>query len=117
VNCNHFTRWIKTKGANGTTVNTEQTIVSGELWGSVEGDYTFIYKSVFDQLCDKGNISPKGFLSWANSHDLIQRTPPHNTKLKRIGDNAPQRCVCLKTADSEAFMDADEYGLEDLPFD
>lgn len=117
VNCNHFTRMIQTKAPNGSTITKEQTIVSGELWGSVEGDYTYIYKSVFDQLCEKGNISPKGFLSWANSHDIIQRTPPHNTKLKRIGDNAPQRCVCLKTSDSDAFIDAEEYDLGDLPFD
>ena len=117
VNCNHFTRTVQTKAPNGSTITKEQTIVSGELWGSVEGDYTYIYKSVFDQLCEKGNISPKGFLSWAASHEVIQRTPPHNTKMKRIGDNAPQRCVCLKIADSDAFIDAEEYDLEAVPFE
>ena len=116
VNCNHFTRWLTSKNKDGVQINREQTVVSGELWGCVEGDYTYIYKSVFDKLCANGNISPKGFLSWASSHNVIKRSPPHNTKLKRIGENPPQRCVCLKTSDSEEFMEADEDDLKDLPF-
>jgi len=104
VQCNHF---ITREG---------QEYVNGELWGKVEGGYTFIYKSAFDRICEQGNISPKGFLSWAKSNDLIQTSDGHFTKLKRIGDNAIQRCVALKTSDPEDFLPMDNDDLKDIPF-
>ena len=103
VNCNHFIRdGIDTVG--------------GELWGEVVGDYTFVYKSAFDRICQNGNISSKGFLSWARSKNYIKTSKEHNTKMKRIGDNPPQRCVCLKTSDSTEFLEADELEIKELPF-
>lgn len=104
VQCNHFIR------------DDDQDYVSGELWGKVEGDYTFIYKSAFDRICEAGNISPKGFLSWAKSRGILDATDGHSTRPKRIGDNAPQRCVCLKTADEAGFVEASESELKELPF-
>ena len=105
VQCNHF------------ITRPEQEYVNGELWGKVEGEYTYIYKSAFDRICEQGNISAKGFLSWANSKGLIQSSSGHFTKLKRIGENAVQRCVALKTSDDSEFVEADEDDLKDLPFD
>lgn len=104
VQCNHFIR------------DDDQDYVSGELWGKVEGDYTFIYKSAFDRICEQGNISPKGFLSWANARGVLDKTEGHFTRPKKIGDNPVQRCVCLKTADDAEFVEASEAELKELPF-
>lgn len=106
VNCNCFL-----KDYNGLDY------VPGELWGKVEKDLTYIYKSVFDKLCERGNISPRGFLSWAKSRDLIRTDRDHFTKNVRIGKNPSNRCVCLKTADPEEFVDMDEDDLKELPFE
>ena len=91
--------------------------VPGELWGKVEGEFTYIYKSVFDKLCDRGNISPRGFLSWAKSRDLIRAEKDRFTKKIRIGKNASNRCVCLKTSEPDEFVDMDETDLKELPFE
>ena len=116
VYCNHFVRWTSRKNKDGEYVS-EQTIVSGDVWGKIDGDYTYIYKSIFDELCNKGNISPKGFLSWAKSHDLIQtQGDKHFTKVTRVGDNSLQRCVCLKTADPDEFFEPTESELKEVPF-
>lgn len=116
VYCNHFVRWTSRKNKDGEYVN-EQTIVSGDVWGKIDGDYTYIYKSIFDELCNKGNISPKGFLSWAKSHDLIQtQGDKHFTKVTRVGDNSLQRCVCLKTSDPDEFFEPTESELKEVPF-
>ena len=104
VQCNHF-------------INDDQDFVNGELWGKVEGEYTYIYKAAFDRICEKGNISPKGFLSWAKSRDLIRTDKNHFTKNARIGSNPSNKCVCLKTEDESSFMDADESDLKELPFE
>ena len=94
----------------------EQDYVTGELWGKIEGSYVYIYKSAFDRLCAGGNISPKGFLSWAKTHDAINADDGRTTKLKRIGNNPPQRCVALKIGDDEDFVAIDEEDLKELPF-
>lgn len=104
VQCNHFIRFDDQEGVNG------------ELWGKIEGDYTYIYKSAFDRICEQGNISPRGFLSWAKSRDLIRTGAGHFTKMVRIGNNTANRCVCLKTDDPEAFVDLEESGIKELPF-
>ena len=112
--------WIQSELAvnRNKFIRDKDDYVSGELWGMVSGNFSYIYKSVFDQICARGNISPKGFLSWAKVHDLIQTDGQRNTKMKRIGDNAPQRCVCMKTSDEEesSFVEADEDDLKELPF-
>ena len=92
--------------------------VSGELWGMISENYAFIYKSKFDQICSSGNVSSKGFLSWAKAHDLIQADDKRDTKLKRIGENSPQRCVCLKISDEtdDDFMELDDADMKELPF-
>lgn len=92
--------------------------VAGELWGKIEKNYVYIYKSVFDKLCERGNISPRGFLSWAKAHDLIQtQGGKHLTKVARIGKNTGQRCVCLKVEEEdEDFLEADDADLKELPF-
>lgn len=104
VQCNHFIRFDDQEG------------VSGELWGKIEGDYTYIYKSAFDRICEQGNISPRGFLSWAKSRDLIRTDKNRFSKNIRIGNNPPNKCVCLKTEDPEEFADMSESELKELPF-
>lgn len=104
VNCNHF------------LADDTQEYVNGELWGKTEGEYHVIYKSVFDRICEGGNISPKGFLSWASSKHLIAPAAKHFTATRRIGGNPPQRCVVLKTSDESAFMEVSDEELKALPF-
>ena len=104
VQCNHFIR------------QKNQEEVSGELWGKVEDGFTYIYKSAFDRMCEQGNISPRGFLSWAKSRDLIRTDANHFTKNARVGNNPSNKCVCLKTGDPDEFMEAEEDDLKNLPF-
>jgi len=104
VNCNHF------------LADDTQEYVNGELWGRTEGEYHVIYKSVFDRICEGGNISPKGFLSWAASRGLIVQSAKHFTAPRRIGGNPQQRCVILKTSDESDFLDASDEELKALPF-
>lgn len=104
VQCNHF------------ITRPDQDYVNGELWGKVEGEYTFIYKSAFDRICEAGNISPKGFLSWAKSKNLIDTYQGRNVIQKRIAGNQRQWCVCLRTSDPEEFAEATEQELKNLPF-
>ena len=104
VQCNHF------------ITRPDQEYVNGELWGKVEGEYTYIYKSAFDRICEQGNISPRGFLSWAKSKGYLQVNEGHFTKPKRIVGTAAVRCVCLKTSDESEFIQVDEEDLKDLPF-
>ena len=106
VQCNHFIH----------DEDDEDEEVKGELFGMVKGEYTYIYKAAFDRMCEKGNISPRGFLSWAKSRDLIRTDKDHFTKNVRIGNNALNRCVCLKTDDESAFAEADDDDLKSLPF-
>ena len=106
VQCNHFIH----------DDDDEDEEVKGELFGMVKGEYTYIYKAAFDRMCEKGNISPRGFLSWAKSRDLIRTDKDHFTKNVRIGNNALNRCVCLKTDDESAFAEADDDDLKSLPF-
>lgn len=89
----------------------------GECWGCIDDGYAIILVNAFNRICEKGNFSSKGFLSWAAKKDLIVQSAGKNTKNKRFGSANP-RCVWLKM-DSEKM---DEQGFvamneeEDLPF-
>lgn len=95
----------------------DQEDIAGEIWGKVEGEYTYIFKSVFDRICQSGNISPKGFLSWAKSKKILDADSGHFTRPKRVINNDMQRCVCLKTRDDDGFVEASEQEIKGLPFE
>lgn len=90
----------------------------GECWGCLEDGYAIILVNAFNRMCERGNFSNKGFLSWAAKKDLIVQSGGKNTKTKRFGDTTP-RCVWLKMAsdmvDDNGFMVIDTQ--ERLPFD
>ena len=112
--------WIKSElgvQVNHFICRPEQEVVSGELWGKVEGDYTYILSAAFDRICEAGNISAKGFLSWATSRELLITggDKKRHTKSVRIG-NGVYRCVCLKTSDGDGFVPVDDNEIKGLPF-
>lgn len=90
----------------------------GECWGCIDGGYAIILVNAFNRMCERGNFSNKGFLSWAAKKNLIVQSGGKNTKNKRFGTTNP-RCVWLKIdddlVDENGFMVVDEQ-LE-LPFD
>lgn len=93
----------------------------GECWGCIEHGYAIILVNAFNRICERGNFSNKGFLSWAAKNNLIVRdSAGKNTKNKRFGSAHP-RCVWLKMEDGiiitpEGFVTIDEEQM-DLPFD
>ena len=90
----------------------------GECWGCIENGYAIIMVNAFNRMCDKGNFSSKGFLSWADKRGLLTKSGGKNTKTKRFGNVTP-RCVWLKMddgmLDSDGFMWVGDQ--ENLPFD
>lgn len=90
----------------------------GECWGCIEDGYAIILVNAFNRMCERGNFSNKGFLSWAAKKDLIVQSGGKNTKTKRFGDTTP-RCVWLKMDDG--LVDDNGFILvttqENLPFD
>ena len=93
----------------------------GECWGCIDGGYAIILVNAFNRICERGNFSNKGFLSWAAKNNLIVRdSAGKNTKNKRFGSSHP-RCVWLKMEDGivitqDGFITFDEEQM-DLPFD
>lgn len=93
----------------------------GECWGCIENGYAIILVNAFNRICERGNFSNKGFLSWAAKNNLIVRdSAGKNTKNKRFGASHP-RCVWLKMEDGivitpDGFVTLDEEQI-DLPFD
>lgn len=93
----------------------------GECWGCIDGGYAIILVNAFNRICERGNFSNKGFLSWAAKNNLIVRdSAGKNTKNKRFGSSHP-RCVWLKMEDGivitqDGFITFDEDQM-DLPFD
>ena len=90
----------------------------GECWGCLEDGYAIILVNAFNRMCERGNFSNKGFLSWAAKKNLIVQSGGKNTKTKRFGDTTP-RCVWLKMdsgmVDDNGFMLINTQ--ERLPFD
>lgn len=90
----------------------------GECWGCIENGYAIIMVNAFNRMCEKGNFSNKGFLSWAEKRNLLVKSGGKNTKTKRFGTVTP-RCVWLKMdddlVDSDGFIHVDEQVK--LPFD
>jgi uncharacterized protein (DUF927 family) len=67
----------------------------GELWGSIEGDWVYIIKSVFDREMNNAGFNGSSFLSWAKRRYLLDTDPQRTTKKKTIGQTHP-RCICIK---------------------
>ena len=90
----------------------------GECWGCIEDGFAIILVNAFNRMCERGNFSNKGFLSWAAKKHLIIQSGGKNTKTKRFGDTTP-RCVWLKmdnyNVDHHGFVLIDEQVK--LPFD
>lgn len=89
----------------------------GECWGCIEGGYAIILVNAFNRMCERGNFSNKGFLSWAAKRGLIIQSAGKNTKNKRFGSANP-RCVWLKMEKDKA--NDDWFVVDDqmeLPFD
>lgn len=93
----------------------------GECWGCIDNGYAIILVNAFNRICERGNFSNKGFLSWAVKNNLIVRdSAGKNTKNKRFGSSHP-RCVWLKMEDGivitpDGFVTVDNEQM-DLPFD
>lgn len=89
----------------------------GECWGCIDGGYAIILVNAFNRMCERGNFSNKGFLSWAAKRGLIIQSAGKNTKNKRFGTANP-RCVWLKM---EKDIATDDWFVVDeqieLPFD
>jgi hypothetical protein len=74
----------------------DTAITNGEVWGTIDDDYVYIIKSVFDAKMHDQGFNSASFLSWAKRRDLIvPDAEGRNTKNKRIGNSSP-RCVFLK---------------------
>lgn len=90
----------------------------GECWGCIEDGYAIILVNAFNRMCERGNFSNKGFLSWAAKKNLIIQSGGKNTKTKRFGTTTP-RCVWLRMddgmIDEHGFIVVDEQMK--LPFD
>lgn len=90
----------------------------GECWGCIDGGYAIILVNAFNRMCERGNFSNKGFLSWAAKKNLIIQSSGKNTKNKRFGTTNP-RCVWLKLDDG--LVDENGWVIVDyqmkLPFD
>lgn len=90
----------------------------GECWGCIDDGYAIILVNAFNRMCERGNFSNKGFLSWAAKNNLIIQSGGKNTKNKRFGKTNP-RCVWLKMdrtmVDSDGFVIVDDQ--MELPFD
>lgn len=90
----------------------------GEMWGCIEDGYAIILVNAFNRMCERGNFSSKGFLTWAAKKHLIVTSGGKNTKTKRFKEATP-RCVWLKMfddmVDDDGFMRIDEQVK--LPFD
>lgn len=109
---------------------TASDIYPGECWGCFERDEQgvavrcCIIKSIFDRVMQDNGFNPASFLSWAAKAGKVLRDNGHLTKLKRIGNSAPARCVFLVLPSEEEEENAVTVGGEedyeqiecDLPF-
>ncbi len=83
---------------------------TGEIWGDIDKDYTYIIKSQFDKILDGEGFNAKAFLCWAKQQDYIVCEYNRNTKKRRIGKSSIN-CVCLKN-----YILQEEIHNEELPF-
>lgn len=88
----------------------------GECWGTIEGDWAYIIKSVFDRELRGAGFSPESFLSWSKRTNLLQGDrSQHNTRMKRLpAMEVPARCVCVRIGAEEGGL-TDVTGSETLP--
>lgn len=56
----------------------------GEFWGGIKKGYAYIIPSVFDQMANRYNFSPKAFLQWAKQNGLLLYDKDRNQKTERI---------------------------------
>ena len=62
----------------------DETKLSGQVWGMfdyIEGhDYCLVYTSKFNEMCYRGNISPKAFVKWADKKKLLYKNNGQSCK-------------------------------------
>lgn len=81
-----------------------------EQWGTIECDWVYIIKSVFDREMQNAGYNPSSFLSWAKRRGKIEcESGRRMAKKKTIGNVRPW-CICIKQ-DAENCSDYTE-----LPF-
>lgn len=84
-----------------------------EIWGVMDGEYTYIIKSQFDKIMQNEGYNATAFLSWAKQNDIITCEKNKTTKLKRILGRVT-RCVFLKNAKMDESPDI--TGNIDIPY-
>lgn len=84
-----------------------------EIWGVMDGEYTYIIKSQFDKIMQNEGYNATAFLSWAKQNDIITCEKNKTTKLKRILGRVT-RCVFLKNAKMDE--NPDITGNIDIPY-
>lgn len=69
----------------------------GEFWGGIKNGYVYIVPSIFDRMADSYNFSPKAFLQWAASNNLLLCDKSRNQKTARLpAGTAPKRFYSIK---------------------
>lgn len=70
---------------------------SGELWGEIDDDCTYIIKSVFDSKMLDAGFNPTAFLSWAKRKGCVRHSAKRATVQHRFSGltSQPVWCVCL----------------------
>lgn len=96
--------WLMDFAASNANKFTSSEMNFGELWGTVEGEWIFIIKAVFDREMNNAGFNPSSFLSWAKRRFLLDTDSDAKrmTKTKRFG-SVKSRCICIKQ--NEEFCD------------
>ena len=67
----------------------------GEIWGKIDGEITYLVKSKFDEIIEKGGFNSKVFMSWAiDNGKILVRNASSQTIVTRIGGTSC-RCVAI----------------------
>ena len=73
---------------------------NGEIWGVCDDNYTYIIKSQFNIMLERGGYNSTAFLSWAKTKNIIETEDGRATKDKRILGKK-SRCVWFKNSKND----------------
>lgn len=68
---------------------------NGEVWGTIDDEYIYINKSVFDKMLEDNGYSSVAFLSWAKENKVIDYEYGRNTMRKTI-NGVQVYCVWIR---------------------
>lgn len=79
---------------------------SGEVWGCIDADYTYIIKSVFEAKLSEQGFSAASYCRWAKSRGLIECSADRYYRRKRIPgtpsiSGSPVWCACVKSSNGK----------------